>query len=95
MWRWWSVPAPGEAGHEIWLNDAWMTGGGGLWGYRTYDPVTNVMITGTGDTFPSYEPEYRPGDNLFTASTVAINIDTGVMEWHFLAYPVNAHDRYM
>ena len=64
-----------------------MTGGGGLWGYRTYDPVTNVMITGTGDTFPSYEPEYRPGDNLFTASTVAINIDTGVMEWYFQATP--------
>ncbi len=87
MWRWWSIPAPGEAGHETWLNDAWMTGGGGLWGYRTFDPETNVIITGTGDIFPSYEPEYRPGDNLFAASTVAINIDSGEMEWYFQATP--------
>lgn len=87
LWRWWSIPAPGEFGHDTWKNDAWMTGGGGFWGYPTWDPVTNAIITGTGDCYPTYDPDFRPGDNLFCASTVALDIDSGTLKWYFSATP--------
>jgi len=87
LWRFWSIPAPGEPGNETWKNDAWMTGGGGFWGFPAFDPTTNVLITGTGDCFPTSDPEFRPGDNLYCASTVALDIDTGELKWYFSATP--------
>ncbi len=87
LWRFWSIPAPGEPGHETWKNDAWMTGGGGFWGQPAWDPQTNAIITGTGDCYPSYDPEFRPGDNLYCASTVALDMDTGALKWYFSATP--------
>jgi alcohol dehydrogenase (cytochrome c) len=87
MWRWWSIPAPGEPGHETWKNDAWMTGGGGFWSYPAWDPTTNVIVGGTGDCYPTYDPEFRPGDNLYCASSYALDIDTGELKWYFSATP--------
>jgi alcohol dehydrogenase (cytochrome c) len=86
-WRWYSVPFPGEFGHDTWKNENWRTGGGGCWAPPAYDKETNTIFAGTGDTWPSYDPEFRPGDNLFTASTVALNADTGELEWWFQATP--------
>jgi alcohol dehydrogenase (cytochrome c) len=69
-----------------------MTGGGGFWGYPAFDPVTNVIITGTGDCYPTGDPEFRPGDNLYCASTVALDIDTGALKWYFTATPSERWD---
>jgi alcohol dehydrogenase (cytochrome c) len=87
VWRFFPVPGPGEFGHETWKNNAWITGGGGVWSTPMFDPQTNVAVWGTGDIFPSYDPEFRPGDNLFAASTIALDVDTGDLVWYFQATP--------
>jgi len=94
MWRFMAIPGPGEFGHETWADDwgAWKTGGAGAWGGSSYDPETNLVIFGLGDPWPWGEPEFRPGDNLFTASIVAVDADTGVRRWHFQETPNESWD---
>jgi alcohol dehydrogenase (cytochrome c) len=93
LWRWYAVPAAGEAGSETWKceeagnPDCWKTGGGGMWVTGSYDPATNTTYWGTGNPVPMFDPEYRPGDNLYTNSSVAIDADTGKMKWHFQYTP--------
>jgi len=91
-WRFHTIPGPGEPGHETWKDDhqAWRTGGGGLWGHPVYDADTNTLWMGTGDAFPSFIPEYRPGDNLYAASTIVLDADSGKMRWFFQEVP-NEH----
>jgi alcohol dehydrogenase (cytochrome c) len=91
-WRTFTVPAPGEPGSETWKDkhNAWRVGGGGVWQTASYDPATNLVFYGTGDAFPSFDPEFRPGDNLFTASTIALDADTGKIVWFFKETP-NEH----
>src|SRR5262249_27758765 len=60
------------------------------WQTASYDPATNLVFYGTGDAFPSFDPEFRPGDNLFTASTIALDADTGKIVWYFQETP-NEH----
>ncbi len=94
LWRWYTVPEPGQPGSETWKDDhnAWKTGGGGVWQTGSYDPETNLYIFGTGNPFPIYDPEYRPGDNLFTNSAVAVNVATGERAWHFQYTPNDSWD---
>jgi alcohol dehydrogenase (cytochrome c) len=94
LWRWYAVPAPGEPGSETWKdkNNAWKTGGGGMWQTGSYDPVTKLTIWGTGNPVPDYDPMARPGDNLYTNSAVAIDIDTGKLVWHFQYTPNDSWD---
>ena len=94
LWRWYAVPGPGEPGHETWKdkNNAWKIGGGGLWQTGSYDPATRLTIWGTGNPIPQYDPQARPGDNLYTNSAVAINIDTGKMAWYFQYTPNDSWD---
>jgi alcohol dehydrogenase (cytochrome c) len=91
-WRTFTIPAPGEPGSETWKDNhnAWRVGGGGVWQTASYDPATNLLFFGTGDAFPSFDPEFRPGDNLFTASTIALDADTGKIVWYFQETP-NEH----
>jgi alcohol dehydrogenase (cytochrome c) len=91
-WRTFTIPAPGEPGSETWKDNhgAWRTGGGGVWQTASYDPDTNLLFYGTGDAFPSFDPQFRPGDNLFTASTIALDADTGKIVWYFQETP-NEH----
>jgi alcohol dehydrogenase (cytochrome c) len=91
-WRTFTIPAPGEPGSETWKDNhnAWRVGGGGVWQTASYDPATNLVYYGTGDAFPSFDPEFRPGDNLFTASTIALDADTGKIVWYFQETP-NEH----
>ncbi|HEY4404226.1 MAG TPA: PQQ-binding-like beta-propeller repeat protein, partial [Xanthobacteraceae bacterium] len=91
-WRTFTIPAPGEPGSETWkdTHNAWRVGGGGVWQTASYDPATNLLYYGTGDAFPSHDPEFRPGDNLFTASTIALDADTGKIVWYFQETP-NEH----
>ena len=91
-WRTFTIPAPGEPGSETWKDNhnAWRTGGGGVWQTASYDPDTNLLYYGTGDAFPSFDPQFRPGDNLYTASTIALDADTGKIVWYFQETP-NEH----
>jgi alcohol dehydrogenase (cytochrome c) len=94
LWRTYSVPAPGEPGHETWTDDhnAWKTGGGAFWYVGAYDPATNVMYWGTGQPTPMFDADYRPGDNLYTNSTLAIDADTGKIVWYFQYTPNDKFD---
>ncbi len=94
LWRSYTVPAPGEPGSETWKDDhnAWHTGGGALWATGAYDPEQKVTIWGTANPVPMYDPEFRPGDNLFTNAAVAWNIDDGSMKWYFQYTPNDSWD---
>jgi len=94
LWRWYTIPKPGEPGSETWKDDhsAWKTGGGGIWQTGSYDPVSNLYIVGTGNPYPIYDPQFRPGDNLYTNSVVAINVATGKLAWHFQYTPNDSWD---
>ena len=91
-WRTFTIPAPGEAGHETWKDNhnAWRIGGASVWQTASFDPTTNLVYYGTGDAFPTFDPEFRPGDNLYTASTLALDADTGKIVWFFQETP-NEH----
>ena len=92
LWRTYSVPAPGEPGSETWPSgDQWKTGGGSVWVTGTYDPDTNLTFWGTGNGGP-WMGDQRPGDNLFTASTLAIDAATGSIKGHFQYNPNESWD---
>jgi alcohol dehydrogenase (cytochrome c) len=84
-WRTYTIPGPGEPGHETWKDDhnAWRTGGGALWTTGSYDVDQRVTIWGTANPVPMYDPQFRPGDNLYTNSALAMNIDDGSIKWYF------------
>ncbi len=94
LWRWYAVPKPGDPGSETWKdkNQAWKTGGGGIWQTGSYDPATKRYIVGTGNPYPIYDAEARPGDNLYTDSVIALDINTGKPAWHFQYTPNDAWD---
>jgi alcohol dehydrogenase (cytochrome c) len=94
LWRWYAVPKPGEPGSDTWRDttNAWKTGGGGLWQTGSYDPATRLTIWGTGNPYPLYDPQARPGDNLYTDSVVALDIATGKLVWHFQYTPNDSWD---
>jgi alcohol dehydrogenase (cytochrome c) len=94
LWRWYAIPKPGEPGSETWKdkNNAWKTGGGGLWQTGSYDPETKLTIWGTGNPVPQYDPTSRPGDNLYTNSVVALDVNTGKLQWYFQYLPNDSWD---
>lgn len=94
LWRWYVIPKPGDPGSETWKDktNAWKTGGGGIWQTGSYDPATRLVIWGTGNPVPAYDPQARPGDNLYTNSVVALNIDTGKLAWYFQYTPNDSWD---
>jgi alcohol dehydrogenase (cytochrome c) len=94
LWRFYVVPKPGDPGSETWKDDhnAWKTGGGGIWQTGSYDPATRLYIVGTGNPYPIYDPQFRPGDNLYTDSVIALNIDTGKLAWYFQYTPNDSWD---
>ena len=92
VWRTFTIPGPGEPGHETWKDNhnAWRIGGASIWQTGSFDPATNLYYVGTGDAFPTFDPEFRPGDNLYTASTLAFDVETGKIAWYFQETP-NEH----
>ncbi|MEO7650024.1 MAG: PQQ-binding-like beta-propeller repeat protein, partial [Bryobacteraceae bacterium] len=91
-WRFYTIPGPGEPGHESWGNDAWKTGGGSTWVTGSYDPEANLVYWGVGNPGPDWNGDVRPGDNLYTCSLVALDGDTGALRWHFQFTPHDTHD---
>jgi alcohol dehydrogenase (cytochrome c) len=92
LWRRYTVPAPGEPGSETWpKDDSWQRGGGSTWMTGSYDPELDLVYWGTGNAAP-WNPASRPGDNLYTASLLAIKPKTGAVAWHYQLVPNEMFD---
>ena len=98
-WRTHTIPAPGEPGSETWKPgpephsvDAWKHGGGSTWINGSYDAETDTIYWGTGNPAPDWDNEYRPGDNLYTNSVLALDAATGAIKWHFQYTPNDSYD---
>jgi alcohol dehydrogenase (cytochrome c) len=92
LWRFWTIPAPGEPGHETWTGDAWKTGGGSTWVTGSFDPDLGLVYWGVGNPGPDWNGDVRPGDNLYTCSLLALDVRTGALRWHFQFTPHDTHD---
>jgi alcohol dehydrogenase (cytochrome c) len=90
-WRFYTIPGPGEPGHETWAGDSWKTGGGSIWVTGSYDPELNLTYWGIGNPSPDWNGDARAGDNLYTESVVALDADTGRLKWHYQFVP---HDEF-
>ncbi len=92
-WRFYTIPGPGEPGSETWSDAVVLPrGGGATWQIGSYDPELNLLYWGVGNPNPDYYGEDRKGDNLYTASLVALDADTGKLRWHFQFTPHDLHD---
>ena len=89
VWRKYVIPAPGEPGFETWKDrtNAWHTGGGAMWVTGSYDEAANQILWGTGNPVPTFDANYRPGDNLYTNSLISWDASTGKMNWYFQYTP--------
>ncbi|HOD69445.1 MAG TPA: PQQ-dependent dehydrogenase, methanol/ethanol family [Deltaproteobacteria bacterium] len=87
IWRFWTVPGPGEPGNETWEGESWRTGGGPAWMTCTYDVKTNTIFAGIGSPGPVVSGETRHGANLYTECTVALNADNGRLKWYYQVIP--------
>ena len=85
LWTFYTIPGPGEPGHETWPkdNDAWKYGGAAIWQTPAVDPELGLLYFSTGNAAPDYNGAFRAGDNLYAASMVAIEAATGKYRWHF------------
>ena len=93
-WRTYMIPKPGEAGFETWPQDgeAWQRGGGNCWITGTFDPELNLLYIGTGNPCPDFDGEVREGDNLYTDCVVALDADSGEIQWHYQYTPHDLWD---
>lgn len=91
-WRFYTIPGPGEPGHDTWSDDDWEHGGAPVWITGSYDPDLNLTYWGVGNPGPDWNPDQRPGDNLYSDSVVALDADTGRLRWHFQFTPNDAYD---
>jgi alcohol dehydrogenase (cytochrome c) len=91
-WRFYTVPGPGEPGNETWEGDSWKVGGAPAWNTGTYDVVTNQIFWPTGNPAPSNRGAGRAGDNLYSNALLALNTDTGKLNWYFQFTKHDEHD---
>jgi alcohol dehydrogenase (cytochrome c) len=92
VWRFWTIPAPGEPGSETWEGESWRFGGASTWLTGSYDPELNLLYWGTGNPGPDYNGDVRPGDNLYSCSLLALDPDTGKLKWYFQLTPHDTRD---
>ena len=92
LWRFYTVPGPGEPGHETWSGESWKTGGAPTWVTGSFDPALNLIYWGTGNAAPDWNGDVRMGDNLYSSSVVALDADTGKLRWYFQFSPHDTHD---
>jgi alcohol dehydrogenase (cytochrome c) len=92
LWRFWTIPGPGEPGNDTWGGDSWRTGAGATWLTGSYDPELDLLYWGIGNPGPDWNGDVRPGDNLYTSSVVALDGETGELRWHFQFTPHDTHD---
>ncbi|HYQ63365.1 PQQ-dependent dehydrogenase, methanol/ethanol family [Actinophytocola sp.] len=94
QWRCYTIPKPGEPGSETWPADgeAWARGGANCWLTGTFDPETNLLYVGTGNPAPDFDGGVREGDNLYTDSIIAVDVDEGRIRWHYQCTPHDVWD---
>src|SRR5262245_49031387 len=94
LWRTYTIPGKGDPGNETWKDgkDRWEHGGGSIWETATYDPETDTIYQGVGNAGADWDPEYRPGDNKWAASVLAINPSTGHIKWGYQYTPNDPYD---
>jgi len=90
-WRFYTIPGPGEPGHETWAGDSWKYGGGSVWVTGSYDRALNLTYWGIGNPGPDYNGDVRLGDNLYSDCVVALDADTGKLKWY---YQFSPHDEF-
>ena len=85
LWNFYTIPGPGEFGHDTWPQDSdvWQYGGAPIWNTPAVDPELDMIYFTTGNAYPSFNGGARPGDNLFTASMLALDAHSGEYRWHF------------
>ena len=91
-WQLWTIPAPGEFGSNSWPGDSWLHGGATTWMPGTYDPELDTIYWTTSNAAPDFAGDTRPGDNLYTASVLAIDPNTGKLKWYFQFTPHDLYD---
>ncbi len=93
-WRTYTIPGAGEPGNETWKDgkERWKHGGASVWETATYDPETDTFYQGIGNAGPDWDPEYRPGDNKWAASVLAITPSDGKIKWGYQYTPNDPYD---
>ncbi len=92
LWRFDTIPGPGQPGHETWSGDSWKTGSGATWLTGSYDAQLHLLYWTVGNPGPDFDPVNRQGDNLYTCSVLALDPDTGRLVWHYQISPHDTHD---
>src|SRR5262249_10133574 len=92
VWRFWTVPAPGEPLAETWRGRAIEHGCVTTWLTGTYDPQNDLLYWTTGNPCPDYNGDERQGDNLYADSVLALKPDTGKLHWYYQFTPHDLHD---
>jgi len=92
VWRFWTIPGPGEPGSSSWPGNLYLHGGGTTWMPGTYDPELNTIYWGTSNPSPDFNGDPRPGDDLYTDCVLAIDPDSGKLKWHFQFTPHDLYD---
>ena len=92
LWRFHTIPQPGEANFGTWAGESWKTGGVTTWNNGSYDPETNTLFWGTSNPWPDYNDDVRAGDNLYSCSVLALDPDTGKLKWYYQFTPHDLHD---
>ncbi len=91
-WRFWTIPGPGEKGHETWKSDRWKLGGGATWLTGSFDPALNLVYWGIGNPAADFYGGNREGSNLYTDCVVALDADTGEVKWSYQEIPHDVWD---
>ena len=91
-WKTYTIPGPGEPGHETWEDDDWQYGGAPVWITGSFDPEENLTYWGVGNPGPDWNAAQRPGDNLYSDSVIALDADTGELRWYFQFTPNDGYD---
>jgi alcohol dehydrogenase (cytochrome c) len=92
LWRFNTVPQPGEPNFGTWAGESWKTGGVTTWNNGSYDAETNTLFWGTSNPWPDYNDDLRLGDNLYSCSVIALDPDTGKLKWFYQFTPHDLHD---
>ncbi len=87
VWRFWTVPAPGEPGSETWVGTSINHPGSSTWMTGTYDPEADILYWGVGNPGPDFNGDQRKGDNLYSCSILALNPKTGKLIWYHQMTP--------
>jgi len=91
-WRFYTIPAEGEPGNETWDEESWKYGGANVWTTGSYDPELNLTYWGAGDPRPVFFNTNRKGNNLYSASIIALDPDTGKLRWYYQEVPHDTWD---